>query len=65
MPSGVGCRKLRLPAVDVDEDEDKGRDLPTRSSTRLSRVTVDIPKSAIAGVKGKILRPKKAFHFSI
>ena len=42
-----------MPATDgyvgeVDDD----RNIPTRASTRMSRVTVSLPKSAVAAVKG-------------
>ena len=45
LPSECAC-------VGSTEGESEGRDLPTRASTRMTRVTVDLPKSSMAGVSG-------------
>ena len=36
----------------VGGDEDRDLDMPTRASTRMSRVSVKLPMSSVAGVKG-------------
>ena len=45
------CRKIKLPAVD-GSDTGRDEDSPTRASTRMSRATIALPQTAIAGVKG-------------
>ena len=46
-------RKLPLPATDgVVGDGDDDRNIPTRASTRMSRVTINLPKTAVAAVRG-------------
>ena len=37
----------------MQDDPVYERDLPTRASTRMTRVTVDLPRTAVAGVKGQ------------
>ena len=48
--------KLKLPSENcmsaVGGDEDRDLDMPTRASTRMSRVSVKLPMSSVAGVKG-------------
>ncbi|XP_064629915.1 cilia- and flagella-associated protein 43-like isoform X2 [Lineus longissimus] len=49
---------IRLPSVTMPtlavEEKDRDDGMPTRASTRLSRVTVDLPKAAIAGLVGQM-----------
>ena len=46
--------KVKLPHENTNSwfDEDKDRDSATRASTRMSRYTVDVPQTAIAGLVG-------------
>lgn len=49
-------RKVKLPASEPSlyGDEDKDRDqAPTRTSTRMTSYTVDVPKAAVAGLIGE------------
>lgn len=39
---------------DVEEEDEKERDIPTRASTRMTRYTVDVPKAAKAGLVGEM-----------
>ena len=36
-----------------DEEGGVDRDIPTRASTRMSKATIDLPRSSMAGVKGQ------------
>lgn len=52
-PSFANKSKVRLPPTDgVIGEQDDGRNIPTRASTRMSKVTINLPKSSIAAVKG-------------
>ena len=48
---------MKLPPVDTkageEEDMARERDIPTRASTRMSKATVELPRSSMAGVKGQ------------
>ncbi|KAK3096042.1 hypothetical protein FSP39_022384 [Pinctada imbricata] len=47
-------QKVKLPAEDPHlNDDDRDHDIPTRSSTRMTKYTVDMPKAAIAGIVGE------------
>lgn len=48
------CRRVRLPPVDPELEEEEERDIPTRASTRMSRYTVEVPKAAKAGLVGEL-----------
>ncbi|XP_053407637.1 cilia- and flagella-associated protein 43-like isoform X4 [Mercenaria mercenaria] len=49
-------RRVRLPPTDpdIEEEDERDREIPTRASTRMTRYTVDVPKAAKAGLVGEM-----------
>ncbi len=45
-------RKVKIPICEGQIDEDDERELMTRASTRMTRVTLHLPQTSVAGVKG-------------
>ena len=44
--------KTKLPVVEGSLDEEEDREVLTRASTRMTRVTLNLPQTSIAGIKG-------------